>query len=185
MKHILDCSLTQDLTLTQECALKVALEQHHKLWQKHGNRCLTSVLKRTERYLYGTPSSLKAFDHKRPNNPAKYRSMMDYIYCSIFPIERAACMRYYAEEGPKLKNYMSPEQIDALDKYMLLCMKDAKREVHYGALLDWRVYAVMDSSSLKLLTNEQSRQTTAERAKRAFKDKTKQYIVNVTNDWCL
>jgi len=53
-------------------------------------------------------------DHETMN---KYRSMMDFLFCELFPKYKKGCFNYYEDEDkyPRLKNILDKSQIEIFD----------------------------------------------------------------------
>lgn len=46
---------------------------------------------------------------------AMYKSIPDYLLCSLYPEYERYCQKYYDGNGPKLVNMMKPDQIQKID----------------------------------------------------------------------
>lgn len=59
-----------------------------------------------------------------------YREVIDFLFCELFPEYRAACMAYYAGEGPSLNETLDAETVRRCDRAMLclLAVASAIRE---------------------------------------------------------
>jgi hypothetical protein len=51
-----------------------------------------------------------------------YRSLVDFLFCELCPEHRAACERFYAEEGDQLKETISDEERRACEHVMLCAL---------------------------------------------------------------
>ena len=57
----------------------------------------------------------------------KYRSIIDFLFCELFPDWRIPCRRFYAGNGPPLKTLLTTEEVEEYD--WRLCVAIAKAYV--------------------------------------------------------
>ena len=55
-------------------------------------------------------------------NMDRYRSMMDFLFCELFPEWKASCFRFYENEGPALREQISIEEILHYNNKLLKAM---------------------------------------------------------------
>lgn len=79
---------------------------------------------------------LEQDDHDRvlgimaESRPAQeYRSVVDFLFCTVFPGQQATCKRFYEDEGPQLRTIASKRQLAVYERWML--------QVLAGAYADW------------------------------------------------
>lgn len=92
-----------------------------------------SVFILTEKYLIGIEGSSK---HQKlltmfasDKTMETYRSVTDMLLCRLFPEYRNHCFRYYRHGGKQLKDVAYQEEIELLDKAILLSLMSAKEVV--------------------------------------------------------
>lgn len=107
-----------------------------------------SVFPQAEAWLLGDNDRQRALEYVASRKDmARYKSMMDFLFCEIFVQFRSKCMKYYADKGPKLREVITVEQLlffsDALLKGL---------ELAYRAFTDQRhmSWARFRSEVLKL-----------------------------------
>jgi hypothetical protein len=49
----------------------------------------------------------------------RYHSVVDFLFCELFPIYKPGCFRFYADEGPQLREIIDEEQILFYDNQLL------------------------------------------------------------------
>lgn len=102
----------------------MGLYQHQK-WDPTGG-ATNSLYRKSEKYLMSNTKVQVALDRLADDdetNPEDYQSMMDYIVCAIFPEIKPACFAFYHGEGPPMRNLISAEQVDQLDRLILTILK--------------------------------------------------------------
>jgi len=82
-----------------------------------------SVFDISEDYLRDSADAQKALTLFKTENPQMFRSLFDWLYCSIFPEWRIPCWNFYLTDKWQLRDILKPKQICCLDKAMLLCIK--------------------------------------------------------------
>ncbi len=55
----------------------------------------------------------------------RYRSVIDFLFCELHPEWRMACRRFYAGNGPQLKDQITPEQLVEFNKRLLKAIEVA------------------------------------------------------------
>ncbi|MFH1667400.1 MAG: hypothetical protein ABH884_00045 [Candidatus Komeilibacteria bacterium] len=53
----------------------------------------------------------------------KFRSMVDYIFCGLFPEHLEACFLYYEDKGPLLKDIISGDEIVRAERLLIAACK--------------------------------------------------------------
>jgi hypothetical protein len=105
-------------------SLGISLSQRHEMDPTGG--ASDSIFKKSERFLLSSTkvqAALERLSDDDETNPEDYQSLMDYIVCAIFPEIKPACFAYYKGEGPQMRGLISPDQIDQLDRLILIVLK--------------------------------------------------------------
>lgn len=55
----------------------------------------------------------------------RYQSMMDFLFCELHPEFIPSCKRFYAWEGPQLRELISDEQVVEYDKRLVKALEVA------------------------------------------------------------
>ncbi len=75
----------------------------------------------------------------RRKNSEKYRSIMDFLVCETFTFFRWRCFEYYNNDGIKLKEIVSSDNIKKYDDYMCdVILPEALRFFKRGSKFSWR-----------------------------------------------
>ncbi len=87
-----------------------------------------SVLKKSEAWLQASSKHQRALKHvARRKDMERYRSVLDFVLCELFPEHQAPCRRFYAGKGPRLVELESSEEIERLDtailRFLAFCWK--------------------------------------------------------------
>ncbi|OGY91781.1 MAG: hypothetical protein A3B31_01445 [Candidatus Komeilibacteria bacterium RIFCSPLOWO2_01_FULL_53_11] len=71
-----------------------------------------SIFPQAEAWLLASIEHQAALEYVAMNkNMNRYESVMDFLFCEIFPIYRSACQRFYAGRGPQLRDMINVEQL--------------------------------------------------------------------------
>ena len=103
----------------------MSCSQKQEMWEPTGG-ATDSIYKKSERFLLSNTkvqAALERLSDDDETNPEDYQSMMDYIVCAIFPEIKEPCFAYYRGEGPRMRDLISPGQIDQLDRLILTVLK--------------------------------------------------------------
>src|SRR5208283_3198115 len=78
-----------------------------------------SIFIKSERWLLADPEHLRAIEQsiqvKRAN---RFRSLMDYLFCELFPQFSADCQEYYNGKGKPLRQMVAPPEIRSYDEVL-------------------------------------------------------------------
>lgn len=55
----------------------------------------------------------------------RYVSMIDFLFCELYPEWRMSCRRFYAGNGPQLKDQITPEQLVRYNERLLKALEVA------------------------------------------------------------
>jgi len=58
-------------------------------------------------------------------NMHRYKSVMDFLFCEIFTKHRRGCFKYYRDEGPKLMEIITVEEMLYSERVLLLALEMA------------------------------------------------------------
>jgi len=126
----------------------------HRLSQVTGGHSAT-VFPRAEVLLNKSrvQDALRMIGHRKDMN--RYRSMMDFLFCEIFTDYRAGCFRYYEDEGPKLLELVSAQDLAECDALLvnILCVAvQMAAEAPKG--LSWSMFtgSLTNRATYKVLT---------------------------------
>lgn len=72
----------------------------------------------------------------------RYRSMVDFLFCEIFLQHRDACFKFYEDEGPQLKDTISPEERLWYEKALLQALFIAREVMEKKVALTWTKFRV-------------------------------------------
>lgn len=70
----------------------------------------------------------------------RYESLMDFLFCELHPTYRFACWRYYAGNGPQLKELLTPEQLLAYNDRLLRALEVAITLFKEQRCKSWGLY---------------------------------------------
>lgn len=98
------------------------LSQRHELSLtiRHEHGAAQSIFGEVERWLEADSDHINAVQ-KIGNKKAmsKYRDLIDFIFCEIFPTYRQACQDYYDEKGPLLRDKIPPPMIKVYEAQLM------------------------------------------------------------------
>jgi hypothetical protein len=72
----------------------------------------------------------------------RYRSMVDFLFAEIFIQHRAACFKFYEEDGLQLKDILTPEQTLWYEKALLQGLFIAREIFQRKLALSWTRFRV-------------------------------------------
>jgi hypothetical protein len=96
-----------------------------------------TVFPRTERSLRSTRNQQALTFVKTTSRPETYRSVMDWLFCNVFPHERAACFSFYADKGKQLRFIRTPSQLKLYDAGLLGVVRKARADLEEGQARRW------------------------------------------------
>jgi len=56
------------------------------------------------------------------DDPDHYQSYIDYLICQVFPQFRPSCFAFYEDEGPQLREQITPSGRDKLERILLAAL---------------------------------------------------------------
>ncbi len=89
-----------------------------------------SIFVKTETLLLENSNYQQALDfiaQENDENINQYKSVMDFLFCEIYPEWQVSCHHYYEGTGPKLKDILTPKQIIRYDECLLKALKIAHK----------------------------------------------------------
>jgi hypothetical protein len=113
--------------------MSLSLSFNHELAQELSitGGLTQSVFPRSERWLKKSSKHQRAlrelFEKSDDDRLAKYRSLMDAVFCESFPHEQEACFAYYANKGPKLNELKRATTLKKYDSFLLRMLQFAHR----------------------------------------------------------
>ncbi|MFA6006993.1 MAG: hypothetical protein WC764_04700, partial [Candidatus Paceibacterota bacterium] len=69
-----------------------------------------------------------------------YHSMVDFLFCELYPKWRGSCMRFYLGRGPLLKELLGSEQIEDFDKKLTTALTVARTLFREQRCNSWSRY---------------------------------------------
>ena len=97
-----------------------------------------SSLPRSERFLLESSDHQEALLNLRANFNSDYRSVMDYVFCEMFPQFRSKCHKFYDDEGPPLRNLVSSDDLEMYDRCILRSLKLAYEVFCSRRKMSWK-----------------------------------------------
>ncbi len=70
----------------------------------------------------------------------RYRSVIDFLFCELHFGWRPACLRFYQDKGPALREMIPPEKWAQCNKRMLKALEVAYKLFHEKRQLLWSDY---------------------------------------------
>ncbi|MDP3901859.1 MAG: hypothetical protein Q8Q37_02710 [bacterium] len=94
-----------------------------------------SIFPQVEAWLLGENTDRqKALEYVASRkNMRRYQSVIDFLFCEIFIEHQGGCFKYYAGNGPKLKDIITAEQLVSYNEKLLSAL-----EIAYGAYKEKR-----------------------------------------------
>jgi hypothetical protein len=114
------------------------LTQRRELIFEVTGGCTTSVFPHAEKFLLASGDHQNALRYVAARKKMEvYRSMIDFLFCEIYREYRSACFKYYAGEGPPLRESSSREQIREWEEVLLHALKMALKVHGEKRRLSW------------------------------------------------
>jgi hypothetical protein len=83
----------------------------------------------------------------RRKNMDRYHSVIDFLFCELFPVYQPSCFRFYDGNGPQLRKILDKEQILFYDNQLLKALalaveigKDEWRHPDTQRKIDWKAF---------------------------------------------
>jgi hypothetical protein len=97
----------------------------------------TTVFPRAERSLRSLENQ-RALKHvKTSSQPETYHSVMDWLFCNVYPHERPACFSFYAGTGKQLRFLKTPSELRLYDAGLLGVIRKARKALKDGRTQRW------------------------------------------------
>lgn len=113
--------------------MQMRCEVHQALMVRGG--ATSTVFPQVEAWLYDDNNRQKALEYVASRKKMeRYKSMVDFLFCEIFTHFRGKCMKYYAGKGPKLREFITVEQLIFFNDALLKGL-----ELAYSAFTDQRL----------------------------------------------
>ena len=77
---------------------------------------------------------------RRKKIEGKYRSVMDFLVCELFPGIYPSCKLFYSGKGPRLKKLMNPRDILNMDVLLCIALSLAKTIFEEERRMTWSNY---------------------------------------------
>jgi len=71
-------------------------------------------------------NALRVLAQSRPAQG--YRSVIDFLFCTVFPWQQQACQRFYDDKGPALRDASTDGQLAAYERWLLAVLEGAHAE---------------------------------------------------------
>jgi hypothetical protein len=85
-----------------------------------------SIFRETEDYLLESSDHQCALEYiARRKNMDRYHSMVDFLFCELFPSMQKGCFAFYEDRGPQLRYLIDEPVIEVVDMYLLLALHAA------------------------------------------------------------
>lgn len=98
-----------------------------------------TIFPAVEEWLAEDSDRYRAFELiKGRKNAGRYRSLIDFLLCEVCVEQRAACLRYYREEGPQLRFILSERETRYLESKLLVFLTIAYEAYCQKRALSWR-----------------------------------------------
>ena len=69
-----------------------------------------------------------------------YRSIVDFLFCGLYPEYEASCNRFCDEAGPQLRNFIESEEIRRYEHQMSVAL-DVALDLHKrGRRISWEAF---------------------------------------------
>lgn len=98
------------------------ISQRHELVLeiRHENGAAQSIFGEVERWLEADSDHINVVQKiGNKKTMAKYRDLIDFIFCEVFPAYKQACQDYYEGKGSLLRDQISPAMIKVYEKQLL------------------------------------------------------------------
>lgn len=104
----------------------------------------TSIFPEAEALLLENKSYWRAIKFVLPpwkvNRAKKYKSVMDFLLCELYPEWRSSCFRFYRDDGPPLKELLTPEQVVAYGRRLVKALEVARDLFRKKQRRSWNNY---------------------------------------------
>ncbi|MCK4540200.1 hypothetical protein KAU09_03535 [Candidatus Parcubacteria bacterium] len=85
-----------------------------------------SIFPQAEAMLLGSNDYQSALEYVAVRKRmSRYWSVIDFLFCELHPRWRIACFRFYAGNGPRLKDQITSEQLATYNKRLLKAIEVA------------------------------------------------------------
>jgi hypothetical protein len=85
-----------------------------------------SIFPQVEAMLLGSGDYQRALEFAAARKKmGRYHSVIDFLFCELHPEWRMACRRFYAGNGPQLKDQITPEQLVEFNERLLKAIEVA------------------------------------------------------------
>jgi len=85
-----------------------------------------SIFPQVEAMLLGSGDYQRALEFVAARKKMdRYYSVIDFLFCELHPEWRMACRRFYAGNGPQLKDQITPEQLVEFNERLLKAIEVA------------------------------------------------------------
>lgn len=100
-----------------------------------------SIFPQVEALLLGETDYQEALEYVAARKKMdRYRSMMDFLFCELHPQWRMSCNRYYAGNGPKLMEQITPTQLVEYNQRLLVALEVARELFAQKRRESWEQY---------------------------------------------
>jgi hypothetical protein len=126
----------QKLETKLEQKFEMRLDQLTELTSTGG--CSQTVFPRAEKELQSSSRAQKAISFVRTgSNPEKYWSVMDWLFCCVYPQERANCFAYYRGKGAPLFELRSKKELRFYDRVLVGALRKAEEALEKDEMRRW------------------------------------------------
>jgi hypothetical protein len=80
----------------------------------------------------------------------RYQSVMDFLFCELFPIWRFHCFRFYNDAGPPLREQAKPEQLAIYDAQLAVALNVAYKLFCEQRCKSWGFYREQFKETLRV-----------------------------------
>uniref|UniRef100_A0A6M3KZG6 Uncharacterized protein n=1 Tax=viral metagenome TaxID=1070528 RepID=A0A6M3KZG6_9ZZZZ len=123
--------------LTQECRHELRVEL--RLTAPNG---FLTVFPRSEKYLSDIDHMMALQYLASKKRYDRYRSIMDFVFCELFPHWKPYCFAFYREKEKRLKDIMKKDELVRYDRRILIALTKAynwycdKREQSWSGFMN-------------------------------------------------
>lgn len=123
-------------------SMKLELEAVHALRLCGG--ATESIFPKVEALLIaGDSQYLEALEFVgKRKNMRRYKSVMDFFFCELFPEFKGACFRFYDERGPQLKDMITIEQLHDFSNKLLIALDLATTLLKAEKWISWEKFRI-------------------------------------------
>lgn len=120
--------------------MHMGMELRHEMVPDTATR---NIFKRTQRLLDQSTDHQKALQFvASKKDMARYRDMIDFLFCEIFIEHRRGCFLYYSNKGPQLVNILSEEAIERYDHWLVGALNLAHERMSQARMETWTRFRV-------------------------------------------